>query len=79
MLLLKSYDLMEILEEQQPVLFVINKKGAITINPNDKEWSMKSQRVLSILTSSLSNSVLPKILGKATEKRGFGRLNQEFH
>ena len=73
--LLNFHDLAHILTQDPPISTQISDQGGIAINPKYQAWWRQDQQVLSLIVSSLSESVLPSVIGKNTAKEAWTALS----
>ena len=73
---LNCNDLAYILTQDPPISTAANSADNVTENPVYQAWRKKDQQVLSILVSSLSEEILPCIVGKTTSKEAWEALNK---
>ena len=66
--LLNYHDLAHILTQDPLISTQIADHGGITVNTAYQTWWRQDQQVLSLVVSSLSESVLPYVVGKLTAK-----------
>ena len=76
--ILNCNDLAYILTQDPLVLTVSNSADKAIENPVYQAWRKKDQQVLSILVSSLSENVLPCVVGKTTAKEAWEALNKNY-
>ena len=73
---LNCNDLAHILTQDPPVPTATNSADDIIVNPAYQAWRKKDQQVLSILVTSLSENILPCVVGKTTSKEAWDALNK---
>jgi hypothetical protein len=66
--ILRTYDLMEIIDGSEPCpsKMIIDKKGQEIVNLEYLIWNKKDQYLLCVITTSLSEKVLPTVYGLNT-------------
>ena len=69
-------DFAHILTQDPPVPMATNSADEIIVNPAYQAWRKQDQQVLSILVSSLSENILPCVVGKTTSKEAWDALNK---
>ena len=74
--ILNCNDLAQLLTQDSPIPTATNLADEIIINPAYQAWKKQDQQVLSILVSSLSENVLPCVVGKTTSKEVWEALNK---
>ena len=74
--ILNCNDLTHILTQDPPVPAATNSANNIIENPAYQAWRKKDQQVLSILDSSLSENILPCVVGKTTSKEAWEALSK---
>ena len=74
--ILNCNDLAYILTQDPPILTATNSVDNIIENHVYQSWRKKDQQVLSILVSSLSENILPCVVGKTTSKEAWEVLNK---
>ena len=75
---LAAYDLVALLDQDPPMVSHVDKDVRICPNPAYKTWFKNDQVVLAIITSSLSESVLPILVGKNTAREAWEAINRNF-
>ena len=75
---LAAYDLVALVDQDPPMVSHVDKDGRICPNPAYKTWFKNDQVVLAIITSSLSESVLPILVGKNTAREAWEAINRNF-
>ena len=75
---LAAYDLVTLLDQDPPMVSYVDKDGRICPNPAYKTWFKNDQVVLAIISSSLSASVLPILVGKTTAREAWQAINRNF-
>ena len=73
--LLNFHDLAHILTQDPPISTQISDHGGIAVNPEYQAWWRQDQQVLSLIVSSLSESVLPCVIGKNSAKEAWTALS----
>ena len=73
--LLNFHDLAHILTQDPQISTQINDQGGITVSPEYQAWWRQDQQVLSLIVSSLSESVLSCVIGKNTAKEAWSALS----
>ena len=73
---LNCNDLAQLLTQDPPTLTATSSADETIINPAYQAWKKQDQQVLSILVSSLSENVLPCVVGKTTSKEAWEALNK---
>ena len=74
--MLAAYDLVTLLDQDLPMVSHWDKDGRICPNPTYKTWFKNDQVVLAIISSSLSESVLP--VGKNTTREAWEAIKRSF-
>ena len=74
--ILNCNDLAYILTQDPPIPTAATSANNVTENLVYQAWRKKAQQVLSILVSSLSETILPCIMGKTTAKEAWEALNK---
>ena len=74
--LLNYHDLAHILTQDPPISSQLDNQGRITINPAYQVWWRQDQHVLSLIVTSLSESVLSCVVGKNTAKEAWSALSK---
>ena len=74
--ILNCKDLAHILAQDPPVLTATNSTDDIIVNRVYQAWRKKDQHVLLILVSSLSENILPCVVGKTTSQEAWDALNK---
>ena len=72
--LLNCHDLSHILTQDPPISTQLNDQGGIVVNTAYQKWWHQDQQVLSIIVSSLSEAILPCVVGKITAKEAWSAL-----
>ena len=72
--LLNCYDLAHILTQEPPISTQLDSQGKISVNPTYQAWWRQDQQVLTLIVSSLSESVLPCVIGKVTARDAWEAL-----
>ena len=72
--LLNCYDLAYILMQDPLISTHLDDQGGIVINIAYQKWWRQDQQVLSFIVSSLSEAVLPCVVGKITAKEAWSAL-----
>ena len=75
---LAAYDLMDLLDQDTPPLSYTDKDDTVCPNPVYKTWFKNDKIVLSIITSSLSESCLPILVAKSMSKEAWMAINRNF-
>ena len=78
LLVLASYDLMDLLDQDPQPLSYTDKDDKVCPNPVYKTWFKNDKIVLSIITLSLSESCLPRLVAKSTTKEAWMAINRNF-
>lgn len=73
-----SCGLNHLLEEEALKVSIINKEGIIIINSTYHVWRRCDQSVLALISSSLSESVLPCVIGKRTSKEAWEAIKRNY-
>ena len=73
--LLNFHDLAHILTQDPPISTQTSDQGGIAVNPEYQAWWRQDQQVLSLIVSSLSESVLPCVIGKNSAKEAWTALS----
>ena len=74
--ILNCNDLAYILTQDPPISTAATSADNMTENPVYQAWRKKDQQILSILVSSLSETILPCVVGKTTAKEAWEALNK---
>ena len=74
LLVLAAYDLVTLLDQDPPM----DKDGKLCPNPAYKIWFKNDQVVLAIISSSLSEFILPILMGKPTAREAWEAINRNF-
>ena len=72
--LLNYHDLAHILTQDPPISTQLDDHGGITVNPAYQTWHRQDQQVLSLIVTSLSESVISCVVGKNTAKEAWSAL-----
>ena len=72
--LLNYYDLAHILTQDPPISTQLDDHGGITVNPAYQTWWHQDQKVLSLIVTSLFESVISCVVGKNTAKEAWSAL-----
>ena len=72
--LLNYHDLAHILTQDPPISAQLDDHGGITVNPEYQTWWRQDQQVLSLIVTSLSDSVISCVVGKTTAKDAWSAL-----
>ena len=73
---LAVYDLVMLLDQDPPMVSYLDKDGKLFPNHAYKTWFKNDQVVLAIISSSLSEWVLPILVGKTTGKEAWEAINR---
>lgn len=76
--ILAAYELMDLLEQDPPAISFLDKERRVCPNPAYKAWFKNDKIVLSIITSSLSESIMSIVVGKETAKAAWDAINRNF-
>ena len=76
--ILNCNDLAQLLTQDPPAPTATSSADETIINPAYQAWKNQDQQVLSILVSSLSENVLPCVVGKTTSKEAWEALNKHY-
>ena len=69
---------MDLLDQDPPPLYYTDKDGKVCPNSVYKTWFKNDKVVLSIITSSLSESCVPILVAKSTAKEAWMTININF-
>ena len=73
---LNYHDLGHILTQDPPISTQLDDHGGITVNPAYQSWWHQDQQVLSLIVTSLSESILSCVVGKNTTKEAWLALSK---
>ena len=76
--LLAAYQLTDLLYQEPPTISSLNEQGQSCSNLAYQAWSIRDKVVLSIITSSLSESTMFLAVGKKTAKETWETINKQF-
>ena len=76
--LLNFHDLAHILTQDPPISTQFDDQGGITVNPEYQAWWRQDQHVLSLIITSLSESVLSCVIGNNTSKEAWSTLSTHY-
>ena len=74
--LLNYHDLAHILTQDPPISTQLDDQSGITVNPAYQTWWRQDQQVLSLIITSLSESVISCVVGKNTTKEAWSALSK---
>ena len=74
--MLNCNDLAHILTQDPQIPTATNSTEKIIVNPTYHVWRKQDQKVISLLVSSLSENVIPCVVGKTTTKEAWDALNK---
>ena len=74
--LLNYHDLAHILTQDPPISTQLADQGRITVNPAYQAWCCQDQQVLSLIVTSLSESILSCVVGKNMAKEAWLALSK---
>ena len=72
--LLNYHELAHILIQEPPISTHIDDHGGIIVNSAYQKWWRQDQQVFSLIVTSLSESVLPYVVGKLTAREAWSAL-----
>ena len=74
--MLVAYDLVTLLDQDPPMVSYLDKDDRICPNLAYKTWFKNDHIVLAIISSSLSEFVLPILVGKTTAREAWEAINR---